>query len=291
MAIEAVTYPADLRDWDPQPDRDRFYFELYGETQPLVDATFAEVLPAGPTDGAAQTANPTPIYEFWWTIGHPGHATRHGRTFVDHLLHRDDGGFWSQLADDAAAHVYFFFPLGGGWRIKELAATLKYLSPAREEKSFWKTAAEDWTAIQPFVSVAGGIATAANPIAGAAAKDVGGLLTALAKLKLTSVPPSKEFDWSAAKVTTNSDEGVVQGVMWKLPKSVFELLGGRITGSLAVSFIPASTQADGNPSTGSATLECRPLLAHAGVFAAGGIEEWKPAKNDFLKLYIEPRMR
>lgn len=291
MAIEAVTYPYDLGSWDPQPDRDRFYFELYGETRPLVDTTYAEVVAPGSADSvAAQTKNPTPIYEYWWTIGHPGHAGYQHDRLVDHLLHRGDPTFWDNLEDDAA-HVYLFFPLGGGWRIKELTATLKYLSPTRTQQSFWKSAAEDWQAVQPFVSVAGDVATAANPMLGAGAKDVGSLLSALAGLKLTSVPQTKEFDWSAAKVTTTSDEGVVQGVMWRLPKSVFTELGGRITGSLAVSFIPASQQQEQTPANDDEPPQLKrlPLMAHAGVFGPHGVEEWEPSKNGFLKLYLEPR--
>jgi hypothetical protein len=33
----------------------------------------------------------------------------------------------------------------------------------------------------------------------------------------------------------------MQGVDWAIPKEMFELLGGRLTGSLAVSFIPTAT--------------------------------------------------
>src|SRR5437016_644252 len=117
MAIEAVTYPRDLGEW--VPEKDRFYFELYGETRPAVAPTYAEVVPPGPAEGAAKTTQSTPVYEYWWTIGHPGHPGHHDHRMLDHLLHRGDTGFWDQLEDEAA-HVYLFFPLGGGWRIKEL---------------------------------------------------------------------------------------------------------------------------------------------------------------------------
>src|SRR4051794_23713029 len=113
MAIEAVTYPSNLGTWNP--DVDRFYFELYGETQPVIDSNYAEVVPPGSSDDNPQTKNPTPIYEYWWTIGHAGLPHRTDRGLVGHLLHRGDRGFWDNLEDDAA-RVYFFFPLGGGWR-------------------------------------------------------------------------------------------------------------------------------------------------------------------------------
>jgi hypothetical protein len=33
----------------------------------------------------------------------------------------------------------------------------------------------------------------------------------------------------------------MQGVVWAIPKEMFEYLGGRLTGSLAVSFIPTAS--------------------------------------------------
>jgi hypothetical protein len=70
--IETVSYPEDLSSWDP--DAQPFYLELFGETSPKMDLSYAEVLPSGSgADGQPQTAAPTPIYEYWWTIGHPGY--------------------------------------------------------------------------------------------------------------------------------------------------------------------------------------------------------------------------
>jgi hypothetical protein len=71
-----------------------------------------------------------------------------------------------------------------------------------------------------------------------------------------------------------------------LPKKMFELLGGRLTGRLAVSFIPSRTQtAD---STVAWTPEPAPLLAHSVVYADGG-SKWVPGSSSFVALRLAPQ--
>jgi len=77
--------------------------------------------------------------------------------------------------------------------------------------------------------------------------------------------------------------GVMQGVVWAIPKEMFELLGGRLTGSLALSFIPAA--AAGQSSWAARPL---PMLAHAAVYADGQTS-WVPAQNRFVELPLAPR--
>jgi hypothetical protein len=64
--ITVASFPADLGAWDQ--DEDPFYLEVFGEASSLLDMTHAEVIPVG--GAAAASASPTPIYEYWWTIGH-----------------------------------------------------------------------------------------------------------------------------------------------------------------------------------------------------------------------------
>ena len=68
-----------------------------------------------------------------------------------------------------------------------------------------------------------------------------------------------------------------------IPKEMFELLGGRLTGSLAVSFIPTATAAEEvwQP-------QPMPLLAHAAVYADGETS-WVPAQTQFAELLLSPR--
>lgn len=81
-------------------------------------------------------------------------------------------------------------------------------------------------------------------------------LNALAQLKLNSIPPDGGYEWSVGKVTFGHDDeqhqdrsGVMQGVVWKLPAKMFTDLGGRLTGSLAVSYIPCQLQGDSAATT------------------------------------------
>jgi len=92
------------------------------------------------------------------------------------------------------------------------------------------------------------------------------------------------FDWYVEKVTVPAahSHGVMQGVVWAIPKEMFELLGGRLTGSLAVSFIPTATAAkeEWQP-------QPMPLLVHAAVYADGETS-WVPAQNQFVELLLSP---
>jgi hypothetical protein len=65
--IEVVSHPPN---WDETSRDQPFYLELFGETKPLLEQNFAEALPAGAADGSPQTIAFTPVYEYWWTIGH-----------------------------------------------------------------------------------------------------------------------------------------------------------------------------------------------------------------------------
>ncbi len=233
--IQVATYPDDLKLWKP-PDMSPFYLEVFGETKPFLDQHYAEVLPPGLADGtAAQTTAATPVYEYWWTIGHHVHET-------DDQLDKDQSPVWYKFdAKGIAARVFMFFPVCYGWRIKELAATVKYLSPVREADSLLSAIAKDWKEASPYIGVAGQVASLAAvvPEVGPVFKGASDILDALAKLQINSVPPAGDFKWSVAKVTDWDDEcGVLQGVMWELPGKMFDTLGSRLTGSLALSFIP-----------------------------------------------------
>jgi hypothetical protein len=291
MTIESTSHPSPLSDWDGQNPEQPFYLEVFGETGPLIDTAYAEVVPAGAVDGTTRTTVPAPIYEYWWTIGHPGQADQRGG-FLDHI--RRPNNLWERLADPAA-RIYLFFPLGGGWRVKELVATVKYMSPVAHEQSFLEKAAQDWQTIQPLVDGASKLASAAGAagvVGGTVVDKSAKVLDGLAQIKLTSVPQIKGFEWSAGKVTFGNKEhgGVMQGVMWTLPKSMFAELGGRLTGSLAVSFIPDNQQKAGEVATAAPEPQAQELLAHAVVYGPDGVQHWAPAERHFIRLRIAPRL-
>lgn len=282
--IEVVSYPPDLSSWDQSEHP--FYLEVFGETEPLLDMSYAEVLPSG--SDAVKATDSTPIYEYWWTIGHAGQAPEHHHLWPERP---SENPIWNKL-EDIAARVYLYFPISSGWRIKELVATVKYLSPVHDQASWSTAAAEEWTKIQPLMEDAGNLASKLGPIPGVGTVAAGAapILSTLAKLKIGSVPQGvKGFDWSVGKVTFGSKKmhGVMQGVMWTLPKQMFELLGGRLTGSLALSFIPSRRQSSGSETPW--TPQPAPLLGHAVVYADDD-KIWVPGSSTFVELSLSPRI-
>ena len=184
--------------------------------------------------------------------------------------------------------------MGGGWRVKELAATIKYMTPVAHEETFMEKAAQGWQTIQPLVDGASKLASIAQPVAGAAAAQSAKVLGAMAQLKISSVPSIKGFEWSAGKVAFGNKEhgGVAQGVMWTLPPSMFQELGGRLTGSLAITLIPDRRQGEGGASTEPPDPQAQDLLAHAVVYHPDGHDHdiWAPAIDAFVHLAIAPRI-
>lgn len=304
MTIEVVSEPADLGTWEPRTNP--FYIELFGETRPFVDTAFAELIPASASADAKPVSGASaPVYEYWWTLGHPGLPRQEGG-FLNwlHAPSKDQDAqaaatsateFWTNLADPAAL-VYMFFPRDGGWRIKELVATVKYLDPVPEQRDFWTKAMQDWSALQPLVQDASSLAGALGPQVGVPVKGTVTTLNALAQLKLSSVPQGAGFDWSAGKVTFGHKDdahpdraGVMQGVVWRLPAKMFTELGGRLTGSLAVSFIPCGLQQNDGAPAQDATFEPRAILAHAAVHSKDGTAHWMPSDRSFIRLQIAPQ--
>ena len=71
--ISSASFPPDLASWNQ--DEHPYYLEVFGESEPAIDMTHAEVVPAGGSNAAM--TNATPIYEYWWTIGHGGSKPEH----------------------------------------------------------------------------------------------------------------------------------------------------------------------------------------------------------------------
>jgi hypothetical protein len=278
--ITVASFPSDLGAWDQ--DENPYYLEVFGEAEPSLDMTHAEIIKAGGSEAATTSA--TPVYEYWWTIGHGGSKPEHRHLFES----RKKLDLWHRL-EDIAARVYLYFPITGGWRTQELAASAKYLSPVENQSDWTEKAAADWQRLAPILAGAGQAASAltAVPGAGIVAAGAAPALTAISKLQIGNVPQGvKGFNWFVEKVTipASDSHGVMQGVVWAIPKDMFELLGGRLTGSLALSFVP--TAAASGP--GAWHAQPLPMLAHAVVYADGG-DSWVPARNQFVALPLAPR--
>ncbi len=283
--IEVASWPPDLVAWSCESPETRspFYLEFFGETEPLLDESFAEVVPA--RKGAPGTDQGAPVYEYWWTIGHGGAPMRDPwwrRQFgqPQSASHPEP---WEDLKA-TAARVYLYFPISASWRIKEQVASIKYLSPVREQNSWLAQVGKGLQSLQPAVGDAG---TLAGLVPGGATASK--WMEAVAKLKISSVPQTSKFNWSVGKVTFGSPtHGPMQGVMWQLPRSLFQLIGGRLTGGLAVSFIQAPVQ--GEPKSPPKPMGA---LAHAVLYHKNGTESWMPATptgEGFVELQLTPRL-
>ena len=276
-----ASFPADLAAWDQ--DANPYYLEVYGETEPIIGAPVTQGVRAGASP--APTGLSRRVYEYRWTLGHGGQAPGHRHLGTG----RTAPSLWRRL-NDPAAHVYLYFPIEGGWRMEEVVATVKYLSPVRDQMTWSEKAAEGWQRVQPLLGDAGTVAATLAPFPGVGSVATGAstLLSTMARLNVGSVPQGvKGFEWYTSKVTFGPDSthGVMQGVCWTLPRTMFELLGGRLTGTLAVSFFEIGRQ-DTHPAQGQ--YQPLPLMAHA-VVRAKKREVWAPAKNQFVKLQIAPK--
>lgn len=250
--IETVSYPSALGDWNSESSN--FYLELYGETTPQVDMSFAEIVPAGINPDDLKQAIPekttasAPIYQYWWNIGQSGN--KDALALRDHLK-------------NPAARVYLYFPLTAGWRIKEITATVKYLAPVKDNAAWLNEVFRVWDTTAPVV---GGAASIARFIPGISTASP--YFSALSQIRLNEVPPVGDFEWYVGKVTTKYGKDTLQGVMWTLPRKMFTHLGGRITGSLAVTFIPFQVQQSGKiwAATDEPVFLAQPIRAHARIY-------------------------
>jgi hypothetical protein len=87
-------------------------------------------------------------------------------------------------------------------------------------------------------------------------------------------------------------EGVMKGVAWTLPRSMIAELGGRLTGSLAVSFLPDVQQRRDASDVASASPppEAQHLLAHSVIYGPDGAEHWAPGQRQFIRLLVKPHL-
>lgn len=268
-----VSYPPDLGTWDPSVDP---YFEFYGETTPHLCMGHLETVSTS-SDDARKTEPFMAVYEYFWTLGvsedkrsQPG----------SHLFRHDDPG----------AEVWLLFPRTGGWRICEVVAAIRYLRPLPHTHNLMEKATDYWEKASPLLDKVSNIAKDL-PVAGAPTAT---LISMLAKMRLTSLPPVDGFLWSVDKVTKCVGSEVLEGVQWKLPKTIFTDLGGtRLTGSITVYFHSAHLQQNGVVSTHEPEFEQKDILARAIVHAQKGDQCVPPGEDDesverYIKRGIKP---
>ena len=276
--LQVVSHPVNLSDWDPNLITQPFYFELYGETKPAITMDFAEVLPVGQSESAFQNTSPLSIYEYSWTIGH---SEDKPLNFI-----------WSGL-QEPAAKVFLYFPISRGWRVREFVATVKYLTPVPDQEKWLEKVSQLSKDVSPFVS---DMSSILRLVPGGPFPEIASILSIIAKLQINSVPRVKGFEWSVKKVTHQSEYGVMQGIEWTIPKELFQLLGTRLTGSVAVCFIPSVNQKNYNifDEQQENLFQQGTILARAEIH---GPDKEKPfyvppdqecQEKEFVKLQIAP---
>lgn len=144
-----------------------------------------------------------------------------------------------------------------------------------------------WATVAPAVDEASKIV---NTIPTPASAGAASLLGMVAKLHITSLPPVEGVAWSVERITGRVGNKVMDGVRWTLPQSIFEELGSRLTGSIAVFFHPAQAQRPDRKPVEAPTIERRAVLAHAVVHGPKR-REWVPGEQEHIELFVEPRLQ
>jgi hypothetical protein len=182
-------------------------------------------------------------------------------------------------------NVSLYFPLSGGWRIKELLPTIRDLKPFHKQLSSWQGAGKIWSDIAPLFTGLATLPLRANPLTAIPLA----LLPSFSKLHINTVQPDEGFNWSVDKVSCRSTEyGLMQGVKWNIPKKMFHELGRRLTGSLAVCFIPSQVQHSAEDILRKEEYLSRPILAQAVLNPSHQSPFYLPSSSEFVELYIAP---
>jgi hypothetical protein len=116
------------------------------------------------------------------------------------------------------------------------------------------------------------------------------VLSTVAKLQVGSVPQTS-VNWSVEKTTHPAAEsGPWQGVEWRLPQNTFEVLGGRVSGSVAVTFMEALRPGEDEiilPEEG--TVMARANVAVHGIRGLLRIPSSETNGDPFLSLKVAPQ--
>ncbi len=274
---QVASFPADLSNWVPSSAEQPFYLEIYGETRPII-VKENEKVSSAEDDNSTQSNVSTPIYEYSWTLGH---------SEVPEL-----NSIWKGLQEEAAK-VFLYFPISRGWRVRELVATVKYLTPVPQQEQWLEKISQISKDVSPFIS---DVSSIVRLVPGTPFPEIATVLSTIAKLQINNVPRVEGFEWSVKKVTHKSQYGVMQGIEWRIPKQLFALLGTRLTGSVAVTFIPSVDQRDYNIFDDKKKDPFQPgtLLARAEVHGPDKNQPFyippdqENSKKDFLEFQIAP---
>jgi hypothetical protein len=234
----------------PQSDaQDSCRLEIWGESTPRLSPKYGRA--SLPHEDTTEIF----IYEYFWTLrifrpdverdddakpvdsGLRGAPGRHGIFRRQGMQRKME--FALPQGYTGSAHVHLLFPHTCGFWIHEIAASVKLLSPPPLD--FAEKVGKDVTAVQPLMGLAGGAVAAVGAVGGPLVSAAGHVLSAVAKVKMNDVPSTPEFPWSVQKSSVRSGSQEWDGIVWNLPGDMFEFCGDRITGSVAVVFLPGAS--------------------------------------------------
>lgn len=284
IGLDSSRPPSDRDSWDNwyssslQPR-----LELFGETKPVLCTNLTETLPTHIMSNDPQMKADASIYEYFWTISI---SQRLYDQFTQHVEHIVDKEVDKLRHHDTGAEVTLYFPLTGGWQAEEVVATIRYVRPLPHQEELAKKVAEHWNTVAPIISgiadITGKLPPPVPTTAGLPVSTAASLLSMLAKIPITSLPPVDGLTWSVKKVPGYAEymqAGIMDGVRWTLPKKLFLILGQRVTGSVAVYFHPT------HPRT--KPLEPRPIQAMAVVYHDGQ-QIGTIGEEKYLRLVVTP---
>ena len=258
------------------------WFEIYGETEPTLSS------------GAGAPAAAGDLYEYCWALGYskgnfsklepksgPLRRLRRERQRLRRWRRRRDGTTkraprWS---DEIAARVSLYFPADCNWRVSEILATVKHLSPVEQERSWREEFTKDFNAIEPVIGAAGKLAADATGM-----PELGSVAEAVGRLKLTSVPQAIGTMWFVRKVNLVDEERsncLFHGIEWQLSLGLLEQLGTRVAGTLLVSFTSVQL---GSEKTGKGEM-----LADARMYYDRAGDGGQLLNVEKIRLCLEPK--
>jgi len=180
------------------------FLEISGECEPLVSPDEQNIEEVKERKKISSLS----AYNYRWTLGITGETAN----WINGLSNEDN-----------AILVQFLFNTHQtGYRVRELATTIRQLAPLRDKPKL--------------SDVFNKILRTAKPLIGGAGELIGGpakiIASAVSQLQIDSVSP-EEFKWYVKSFTSFNHE---QGIEWCLSKKLFENLGNRISGGVAVLF-------------------------------------------------------
>jgi hypothetical protein len=266
-----VPYPQLIR--FPEPvrgdvqGRHRDWLEVYGETKPTMNWGTVKA----PANGG--------LYEYRWGFGYSKASFSDPRPKTESRWRgRRSKRSHSERLDYPAAHVRLFFAADCNWRVSEILATVKHLSPVQEEQTWREELAKDFTAIAPVIGVAGKAAADA-----AGMPELGSVAEAVGRLKLTSVPQANGAKWFVRRIDRVWSKSLFHGIEWELSLGLLLQLGTRVTGGLLTSF--ASTGGDSGTCDHSIGLLAQAVMHYD---ADRSQDVWLPPEDEPLELTLKP---